>query len=138
MITRQNTILDFLHGFHRKTRRRTFLEMMDASVPWEEWLALIRPYYYADYEGKVGRPPVDLELILRMYLLQVWFTLSDEGVEDEIYENASMAWFMGVNVATDRAPDATTLLHFRHLLEKHGLAETMFSRLANCSSRRAS
>ena len=64
-----------------------------------------------------------------MYLLQVWFTLSDEGVEDEIYENASMAWFMGVNVATDRAPDATTLLHFRHLLEKHGLAETMFSRL---------
>ena len=129
MITRQNTILDFLHGFHRKTRRRTFLEMMDASVPWEEWLALIRPYYYADYEGKVGRPPVDLELILRMYLLQVWFTLSDEGVEDEIYENASMAWFMGVNVATDRAPDATTLLHFRHLLEKHGLAETMFSRL---------
>ena len=129
MITRQNTILDFLHGFHRKTRRRTFLEMMDSSVPWEEWLALIRPYYYADYEGKVGRPPVDLELILRMYLLQVWFTLSDEGVEDEIYENASMAWFMGVNVATDRAPDATTLLHFRHLLEKHGLAETMFSRL---------
>ena len=129
MITRQNTILDFLHGFHRKTKRRTFLEMMDASVPWEEWLALLRPYYYADYEGKVGRPPVDLELILRMYLLQVWFTLSDEGVEDEIYENASMAWFMGVNVATDRAPDATTLLHFRHLLEKHGLAEAMFSRL---------
>ena len=129
MITRQATMLDFLHGFHRKTKRRAFLETMDASVPWEEWLALIRPYYYADYEGKRGRPPVALELILRMYLLQVWFTLSDEGVEDEIYENASMAWFMGVNVATDRAPDATTLLHFRHLLEKHGLAEAMFSRL---------
>ena len=46
MITRQNTILDFLHGFHRKTRRRTFLEMMDASVPWEEWLDLILLYYY--------------------------------------------------------------------------------------------
>ena len=138
MITRQNTMLDFLHGFHRKTRRRAFLEMMDASVPWEEWLALIRPYYYADYEGKVGRPPVALELILRMYLLQVWFTLSDEGVEDEIYENASMAWFMGVNVASARVPDATTLLRFRHLLEDSGLAEAMFSRLASFSSRRAS
>ena len=96
MHTRQATMLDFLHGFHRKTRRRQFLETMDASVPWEEWLALIRPFYYADYEGKKGRPPVELETILRMYLLQVWFTLSDEGVEDEIYENAAMAWFMGV------------------------------------------
>ena len=137
MITRQNTMLDFLHGFHRKTRRRAFLEMMDASVPWEEWLALIRPYYYADYEGKKGRPPVDLETILRMYLLQVWFTLSDEGVEDEIYENAAMAWFMGVNVASARVPDATTLLRFRHLLEDSGLAEAMFSRLANFLRRRA-
>ena len=61
MITRQATMLDFLHGFHRKTKRRAFLETMDASVPWEEWLALIRPYCYADYEGKRGRPPVALE-----------------------------------------------------------------------------
>ena len=138
MITRQTTMLDILHGSHPKTRRREFLELMDSSVPWEEWLALIRPFYYADGEGKRGRPPVALELILRMYLLQVWFTLSDEGVEDEIYENAAMAWFAGVNVASDRAPDATTLLHFRHLLEDNGLAEAMFSRLASCSSRRAS
>ena len=138
MITRQNTILDFLHGIHRKTRRRTFLEMMDASVPWEEWLDLIRPYYYADYEGKVGRPPVDLELILRMYLLQVWFTLSDEGVEDEIYENASMAWFMGVASPPTGLP-----------MRRSSCTSAIFSRSTasprpcsaastNCSSRRAS
>ena len=72
-----------------------------------------------------------------MYLLQVWFTLSDEGVEDEIYENAAMAWFMGVNVASARVPDATALLRFRHLLEDSGLAEAMFSRLANFLRRRA-
>ena len=117
MITRQNTILDFLHGFHRKTRRRTFLEMMDASVPWEEWLDLIRLCYYAAYEGKVGRPPVDLELILRMYLLQVWFTLSDEGAGDEICESAAMAWFAGVALLPAgppmRRPSCTSAIFLR-------------------------
>ncbi|MCR5259153.1 MAG: IS5 family transposase [Desulfovibrio sp.] len=64
-----------------------------------------------------------------MYLLQVWFSLSDEGAGDEICGNAAMAWFAGVNIASDRVPDATTLLHFRHLLEDNGLAEAMFRRL---------
>ncbi len=95
MIARQTTMLDFLHGFHRKTRRRTFLEVMDASVPWEERPALIRPFYYENCEGR-KRPPGELETILRMYLLQVWFTLSDEGAETEICGNAAMAWFAGV------------------------------------------
>ena len=104
MIARQTTMLDFLHGFHRKTRRRAFLETMDASVPWDEWLELIRPFYYADFEGKRGRPPVALELILRMYLLQVWFTLSDEGPGDENYENAAMAWFAGVALPPTEFP----------------------------------
>ncbi len=84
------------HGFHRKTRHRKFLEVMDASAPREEWLALIRPFYYENCEGRKGRPPVELETILCMYLLQVWFTLSGEGAGDEIYENAAMAWFAGV------------------------------------------
>ncbi len=129
MITRQTTMLDILHGSHPKTRRREFLELMDSSVPWEEWLALIRPFYYENYEGKKGRPPIALETILRMYLLQVWYTLADEAVEEEIYEIESMRWFMGINVAVERVPDATTLLHFRHLLEEHGLCELMFNRL---------
>ena len=138
MITRQTTMLDILHGSHPKTRRREFLELMDSSVPWKEWLALIRPFYYENYEGKKGRPPIALETILRMYLLQVWYTLADEAVEQEIYEIESMRWFMGINVAVERVPDATTLLHFRHLLEEHGLCEGMFNRLASCLSRRGS
>ena len=129
MITRQLTMLDALHGCHRKVRMQTFLEKMDASVPWEEWLSLIRPFYYQNGDGKKGRPPVALETILRMYLLQVWYSLSDETVEEYIYIVAPMTWFMGINVASDRVPDATTLLHFRHLLEEHGLCEGMFNRL---------
>ena len=109
-----------------KTRRRAFLEKMDACVPWQEWIDLIRPFYY---EGKRGRPPVELETMLRMYLLQIWFTLSDVGTEEEIYESVSMSWFLGVDPASDRAPDATTLLKFRHLLEKHDLCKAMFRQL---------
>ena len=117
MITRQTTMLDFLHGFHRKTGRRAFLEMTDASVPWEEWLALIRPFCCEDNAGKKGRPPVELETILRMYLLQFWFTLSDEGAGDEICENAAMAWFAGVALLPAgppmRRPSCTSAIFLR-------------------------
>ena len=64
--------------------------------------------------------------MLRMYLLQVWFSLSDEGVEDAIYDSYAMRRFMGLDFGTEQVPDATTLLHFRHLLEKHQLGEKLF------------
>lgn len=127
MLTRKLSFLESLRSNHiPKTKRRSFLEKMDACVPWQEWLELIRPYYY---EGKRGRPPVDLQVMLRMYLLQVWFNLSDEGVEEEVYESASMSWFLGIDLVSDRVPDATTLLKFRHLLEKNNLCATMFKHL---------
>ena len=65
----------------KKTKREEFLEIMDEIIPWDEWISLIVPYYPA---GKRGRPPIEIEIMLRMYLLQCWFTLSDEGVEDAI------------------------------------------------------
>jgi len=127
MVTRKLSILEALRGKQiPKTKRRSFLEKMDACVPWQEWIDVIRPYYYA---GERGRPPVALETILRMYLLQVWFNLSDEGVEEEVYESASMSWFLGTDLVSERVPDATTLLKFRHLLEKNNLCETMFQHL---------
>jgi IS5 family transposase len=64
--------------------------------------------------------------MLRMYLLQVWFSLSDEGVEDAIYDSYAMRAFMGLDFTVEQVPDATTLLHFRHLLEKHHLGERLF------------
>jgi IS5 family transposase len=62
-----------------------------------------------------------------MYLLQAWFSLSDEGVEDAIYDSYAMRRFMGLDFGTEQVPDATTLLHFRHLLEKHELGARLLA-----------
>ena len=70
-----------------------------------------------------------METMLRMYLLQVWFHLSDEAVEDHINDSCAMRKFMGLDFAVTQVPDATTLLHFRHLVEKHQLGEAMFAAL---------
>lgn len=121
---KQQTFSDIEYGGRtRITRREDFLDTMNEIIPWEEWIALIQPYYF---EGKRGRPPVGIEKMLRMYLLQAWFSLSDEGVEDAIYDSYAMRKFMGINFMSEKAPDATTLLHFRRLLEENGLGRAMF------------
>ncbi len=76
--------------------------------------------------GKRGRPPKGIEKMLRMYLLQVWFNLSDEGTEDAIYDSYAMRKFVGINFLEEDAPDATTLLKFRRLLEQHGINKLYF------------
>ena len=110
----------------RTTKREQFLDEMDSIIPWERWVDIIRPYYYKQFRGKRGRRPLGIELMLRMYLLQAWFTLSDEGVEDAIYDSYAMRKFMGINFMEGKAPDATTLLHFRHLMERHDLSRQLF------------
>jgi len=110
----------------RVPKREEFLNRMDAVVPWADWVTLIEPHYYNKTRG---RRPVPLETMLRMYLLQVWFHLSDEGVEDQINDSYAMRQFMRLDFGTQHVPDATTLLHFRHLLEKHKLGEAMFASL---------
>ena len=82
---KQQTISDLEYSARkRKTRREEFLEIMEEIIPWDEWVAFIAPYYPS---GKRGRPPKGIEKMLRMYLLQCWFNLSDEGVEDAIYDS---------------------------------------------------
>jgi IS5 family transposase len=110
----------------RVTRREEFLTAMDELIPWAEWVGLVEPFYYNKARG---RRPVPIETMLRMYLLQVWFHLSDEGVEDQINDSYAMRKFMGLDFAQRQVPDATTLLHFRHLIEKHQLGEAMFAGL---------
>ena len=100
--------------------------MMDRVIPWAEWVGLIEPHYY---NKKRGRKPVPIEIMLRMYLLQVWFHLSDEAVEDQINDSYAMRKFMGLDFTQRQVPDATTLLHFRHLIETHQLGEAMFAAL---------
>ena len=121
---KQQTFSDYKYSNRkRKTKREEFLEIMDEIIPWDEWISLIIPYYPS---GKRGRPPIGIEIMLRMYLLQVWFNLSDEGTEDAIYDSYAMRKFVGINFLEEDVPDATTLLKFRRLLEKHGLNKLFF------------
>ena len=125
----QQSFTDLEYGNRRRvSRREQFLESMDAVIPWEQWVGLIKPFYYADKrDGKKGRKPKPLETMLRMYLLQVWFSLSDEGVEDAVYDSYAMRRFLGLDFAVEQVPDATTLLHFRHLLEEHHVGEKLLA-----------
>ena len=124
MRVEQPSFTDLEYGNRRRaSKRETFLESMDAVIPWQEWVGLIEPFYY---DGKRGRKPKPLETMLRMYLLQVWFSLSDEGVEDAVYDSYAMRKFMKLDFTVEQAPDATTLLTFRHLMERHELGERLF------------
>ena len=78
----------------KKTRREEFLNMMDKIIPWNEWINLIKPYYPS---GKGGRPTRGIETMLRMYLMQNWFNLSDAAIEDTIYDSYAMRSFMHID-----------------------------------------
>ena len=123
----QPSFTDVEYGNRRcVSRREQFLETMDSTIPWTVWVGLIEPHYYASGPGKKGRKAKPIATMLRMYLLQVWFSLSDEGVEEAIHDSYAMRRFMGLDFVVEQVPDATTLLHFRHLLEKHQLGEKLF------------
>ena len=108
------------------TRRERFLAEMDAVIPWSRLVELIAPHY--PNTGK-GRPPHDLERMLRIYFLQQWFNLSDPQAEDALYDSESMRRFAGIDPGEDTVPDESTILRFRHLLEHHHLTEAMFGEI---------
>ena len=95
---------------------------MEAVVPWQALSALIEPHYPKGSK-KGGRPPYPLGTILRIHLLQRWYLLSDPAMEEALIEVPTMRRFAGIELISDRIPDETTILTFRHLLEKHGLSE---------------
>ena len=88
-------------------------------VPWGRLLALIAPYY-PKAGSKGGRPPMLLEEMLRVCFLQNRDALSDPSAEETLFDSAAMRRFAGTWLACDRIPDETTILNFRHLLERHG------------------
>lgn len=117
-------------GFERygkTTKRAAFLAEMDRVVPWTRLCALIEPYY--PKAGR-GRHPVGLERMLRIHFLQHWFNLSDPAVEEALYESSSMRLFVGIDLGQERVPDETTVLNFRHLLERHELGRQLFEQVA--------
>ena len=109
----------------RQTRRDRFLAEIEAMTPLGEWVAAIERHYPKG--GGRGRPPIGLERMLRMYVAQNCFGLSDEGIEDALYDSQAIRRFVGIDLGRETAPDATTLLKFRHLLEDKQLTETLFT-----------
>jgi IS5 family transposase len=108
--------------YGRKSRRELFLDEMEKVVPWSALEALVRPHYA---KAGNGRQPVGLSIMLRTYFVQQWFNLSDPGVEELLYESAPVRRFVGVDLGIAAAPDETTILRFRHLLEQHDLGGMM-------------
>jgi len=109
----------------KRTKREKFLAEMEAVVPWQALIDLIEPHY-PKASKKGGRPPYPLATMLRIHLLQQWYSLSDPAMEEALIEVPTMRRFAGIELISDRIPDETTILTFRHLLEKHGLGEQFF------------
>lgn len=109
----------------RQTRKAIFLEQMDRVVPWSRLVDLIAPHYPA---GRTGRPPFEIETMLRTHFLQQWFNLSDPAMEEAFFDTPLYREFVGLadNV---RLPNESTILRFRHRLEKHGLAAQMLAEI---------
>lgn len=103
----------------KRTRRREFLDEMEKVVPWADLVALVSPYLP---EGKRGRPPFPCETMLRIHFMQQWFALSDPAVEEALHDMPVFRAFAGLEGWDERLPDESTILRFRHLLEKHKLA----------------
>jgi transposase, IS5 family len=112
-------------GKKRQTRREKFLAEMERVVPWARLEAVIEPHY--PRSGRVGRPPIGAARMLRMYFLQQWYSLADEALEDALYDSQALRDFVGIDLAREQVPDATTLLKFRRKLEDKHLTQALFS-----------
>ena len=122
----QPTFADLeFQGKKRKTRRELFLERMDVLVPWQRLEERIRPFY--PKAGK-GRRPYPLAVILRIHCVQLFYNLSDPGMEDLLYEAESVRRLVGLKLS-GAPPDETTILNFRHLLERHSLGEGLLQEI---------
>ena len=113
-------------AYRKKTRKAEFLSRMDALVPWAEFCPVIEPHYP---KAGDGRRPVGLERMLRMYFVANWFNLADEACEDALYDVEAFRNFCRIDLGRERVPDATTLLNFRHLLERNELGAALFAKV---------
>ena len=122
----QSTFAELEHDSKkRRTRREVFLEKMDALIPWKGLEARIEPFY--PKAGR-GRRPYPLAVMLRVHCVQLFYNLSDPGMEDLLYEVESVRRFVGLRLSGP-LPDETTILNFRHLLEKHSVGEALFEEI---------
>ena len=116
-------------SIRKKTlRSERFLNEMHKVIDWKAFERLIQPYYY---QNKMGRKAFPLLLMIKIYCLQQWYQLSDPGMEDAIYDRLSFQKFLDCDICLDKVPDESTILHFRHLLERHELTKKIFDYTKN-------
>ena len=108
-----------------RTKKKEFLEQIERIVPWNEWVAMIKPCYY---KGERGNKPYDLELMLRLYLIQNLYNLADEATVAEVTDSRAFSDFCGVE-SSNQLPDGDTLGRFRNLLVKNELQEKLFAQV---------
>ncbi len=109
---------------HKRTRKREFLDEMELVVPWVELIELIEPHAP---KGKNGRPPFAVSTMLRIHFMQQWFGLSDPAMEESLHDIPLHREFAKLDAGVSRLPDESTILRFRHLLEKHELSAKILS-----------
>lgn len=118
----------FGDGFEEaKTNKKTFLKKMDSIIPWEDWVSIINTIYY---EGRIGKKPYEIELMLRIYILQNLYDLADMAVMNEILDSRAFSEFCGVS-SPDDVPNGDTIGRFRNLLIKHGIQEKIFAQIVS-------
>ena len=115
-----------------RTKKKEFLEQIEHIVPWGEWLSLIKPCYY---KGERGNKPYDLELMLRIYLIQNLYDLADEATVNEVIDSRAFSDFCGVE-SSNQVPDGDTLGRFRNLLIKNDLQEKLFKQVVELLTKR--
>ena len=108
-----------------KTNKTAFLEQMNRLVPWGNWVGIIEPYYY---KGERGNKPYDLELMIRIHVLQVLYNLADMAARNEIIDSRAFSRFCGVE-SSNQIPDGDTIGRFRNILTKNGLQKQLFADL---------
>ena len=115
----------------KQTRKEKFLAEMEEILPWKVLLGVVRRHY--PKRGS-GRPPIGLEPMLRIYFMQQWYGLSDPAMEDSLYDITAMRRFAGLSF--NEIPDETTILRFRHMLERHNVTEKLFRKTEQYLSER--
>ena len=108
-----------------RTKRKDFLDITDRMIPWSEWAAMVEPYYY---KGERGNKPYDLELMLRIQILQKLYNLADMAIMNEIIDSRAFSQFCGID-SSNQVPDGDTIGRFRRLLEKSHMGERFLEQI---------
>lgn len=114
------------------TKKREFLDGIEHIVPWEKWISIIKPYYY---KGERGNKPYDLERMLRIYLVQNLYNLSDMATVAEVIDSRAFSDFCGVE-SSNQVPDGDTLGRFRNILMRNGIQQELFAQVVELPMQR--